>query len=728
MNRTTAPAWLDDPGRGLTLTFDRAARLLPYITGLSAAASIALVEYKIWQTPHFAYVSPVVMIAASSFVLSIGLSALLRVASRSSRIGEGSAVSWLVALEIGVLFLPVIVVLLARSIAEENMTGWTFPVLNKRWLIGLYNLSIGTCLVLPLAIERWRLGARAAPSGPSIVEQPMPRRSWIRTIASQVVVVALCWFLGGPPWHLERHHRVVDWHEQLHLGPLLAIFQGHLPFVGAAATPYGPGLQWLTFELMKSLGSFDLVSFRTAWAIQQFMAALAVGVAACWWLGLFPAIAVVLLSFTYSPVAFFQTAPDGTWGGLYGWSNACRYLAPLLVVSTLAESATRETRSAPIVLIGGAWAVGALFAQEGLTTTATAIVLLLALLWLTRTIALSRALWLLRGLALGFICVIAPVLAYYAWHGAAAEFVRSYFFFARAVVAGFSNSWWPSQDAAHPDRITYYLTLPFLLACGLCVLWRVSAFEVTPPLDRRRRLFLAFVCVMLVCYQTALTRSDAGHLMNTMIALPFIVVLGVIDLPGWLAKRTASRWLVRAAFVIVVLLVFPTLRLAAEWRRFTAPVARFQSYPAPPVAATRDDRIAFRRMTPLLVDEPQLVDGGTVTVREFLEFATDVRSIVGNRKTYFLQVGWTTSGALIAFMADLQVADHPLGGELLNMNDDVKASVAAHIRAHPQEYEAFIGPSLTDLEAVAFVESHPGTVTLRRMLGSSTVYILLAGL
>jgi hypothetical protein len=724
MNHTAVPAGRDTVAHWLT--FDRAATLLPVVTGLSAGASIALVEYKVWRTPHFAYVSPVVAIAASAFVLSIALSAVLILCSRSGWIGKGSAVSWLVALEMGVLLLPVIVVLLARGIAEEEMTGFALPVLNKRWLIALYNLSIATCLVFPLAVERWRTTPRDWSSAASIADGAAPRRSLMLTVAGQLVIVALCWFLGGPPWHLERHHRVVDWHEQLHLGPLLAIFQGHLPFVGAAATPYGPGSQWLTFALMKSLGSFDLVSFRTAWAIQQFMATLAVGVAACWWLGFLPAIAVVLLSFTYSPVAFFQTAQDGTWFGLYGWSNACRYLAPLLVVPMLAESATRATKSLPIIVIGAVWAVGAFLAQESLTTTGTAIVLLLALLWLTRTIALSRAVWLLRDLAIGFVCVLAPVLAYYAWYGAAGEFVRTYFFFARAVVAGFSNSWWPLQDAARPDRITYYLTLPFLLGCGVCALWRVPDFEVAPQFDRRRRLFLAFVCVMLVCYQTALTRSDYAHLMNTMIALPFLVVLGVIDLPGWIATRAPARWLVRVAFLVVVLLLFPTLRLAAEWRRFTAPVARFQAYPTPPMASPPDDRIAFRRMTPLLADEPQLVDGGTVPVREFLEFATEVRSIVGNRKTYFLQMGWTTTGALIAFMADLQVADHPLGGELLDMNDDVKASVAAHIRAHPQDYEAFIGPSLDDPEARAFLDSHPAAVRIEKTLGTATVHILLA--
>jgi hypothetical protein len=707
------------------LTFDRAARLLPYITGLSAGVSIALVEYKVWRTPHFAYVSPVVAIAASAFVLSIALRALL-LCSRAGWIGIESAASWLAALEIGVLLLPIAVVLLARGTAEDEITGWMFPVVNKRWLIALYNLSIGTFLVLPVAIERWRRGSRPMPTGVGLVTDPIGRRSWAATVAGLALVVGLCWFLGGPPWHLERHHRVIDWHEQLHFEPLLAMRQGYLPFVGPAASTYGPGAQRLTFGLMRLLGSFDLVSFRTAWAIQHFLAVLVVGVAACWWLGTIPALAVVLLSFTYSPVAFFQTVPDGTWGGLFGWSNAGRYLAPLLVVPMLADAAVRSTRAWPVVLIGSAWGTGAWLAQEGLTTTGTAVVLLLALLWLTRTITLPRAFRLLGCLAIGFACVLIPVLSYYAWHRAAGEFVRSYFFFARAVVGGFSNSWWPAQDTARADRVSYYFTLPFLLACGVSALWRVPEGDVAAPLDRQRRRFLAFVCVMLVCYQTALLRSDAAHLMNTMIALPFVVVLGTVDLPAWLATRPPARWLVRVVFVSIVLLVYPTLRLAADWHRFTAPVTRFEAHPGSPLPASPDDRVAFRRATPLLADEPQLVEGGTVSMREFLEFATEVRSIVGSRKTYFLQVGWTTTGSLIAFMADLQIAPHPIGGEMLNMNDDIKASVAAHIRAHPQDYESFIGPSLDDPEARAFLESHPGAVRIEKPLGTDTVHVLLA--
>ena len=56
---------------------------------------------------------------------------------------------------------------------------------------------------------------------------------------------------------------------------------------------------------------------------------------------------------------------------------------------------------------------------------------------------------------------------YYGLHGAAGEFVRNYFLNPRAVAMGFSNMWWPAQNASLPERYSYYLTLPFLLALAL---------------------------------------------------------------------------------------------------------------------------------------------------------------------------------------------------------------------------------------------------------------------
>jgi len=159
---------------------------------------------------------------------------------------------------------------------------WNFGYINKRWLIGLYNVAIVTFMVCPVAVERWRLrrlDSRAIPDR-------SPHKSRLRLISGVAVIVALAWYFTGPPWHLQRHHRPIDWHEQIHLGGLQAISKGYVPYIGPASSMYGPGSQILIYAAMRLADSFDIVSFRTAWAAVEFVTMVAWGLAAYWWLGL----------------------------------------------------------------------------------------------------------------------------------------------------------------------------------------------------------------------------------------------------------------------------------------------------------------------------------------------------------------------------------------------------------------------------------------------------------
>ena len=90
---------------------------------------------------------------------------------------------------------------------------------------------------------------------------------------------------------------------------------------------------------------------------------------------------------------------------------------------------------------------------------------------------------------------------------------------------------------------------------------------------------------------------------------------------------------------------------------------------------------------------------------------------------------WT--GALY-FLADLTPAPYPFDRETMAINEDLRAAVVDHIRAHPSDYECVIGTSLQDPAAVAFLETHPGALALQSVLPAGelrppqTVYILLA--
>jgi hypothetical protein len=408
----------------------------------------------------------------------------------------------------------------------------------------------------------------------------------------------------------------------------------------------------------------------------------------------------------------------------------------LLVVPAAAHAcftAQGETRRWwPLTLWGGVLGIGAWIAQENLSSTVMAAGLTLTIFWLTGTARLAQIARIVLALAIGCAGVVTVILLWYVRHDAVGEFARNYFLVPRAVAMGYSNMWWPVHEAGRPDRYSYYFTLPFLMLSALAALWRLPALRLEAPLDWRRARFIAFVCVLLACYQTALLRSDYAHLMNTMIALPFVLVLGVLDLPRWVATTNRGRLGARVVFTALALAIYPTIRLQHWGELLVIPARRFQHLSGAPVAGPADGRVAFERATPALAGEPLLAGGADLSMRGFLDFATDVHGMVGARKTLVTDLGvraWT--GALY-FLADLTPAPYPFDRETMAINAELRAAVVDHIRAHPSDYECVIGTSLQDPAAVAFLETHPGAVALRSVLPAGelqppqTVYILLA--
>ena len=708
------------------MTLSDAIGLLPFTTAAAAAVSVALVALKVSRHPEFPYATPVIALAIAALVVLVPVGLLRRRARRPPPwLNPRGAASWLLALQLGLLLSTVSVVLLVTHVAADDRI-WSWPYLNKRWLIALYMIGIGTFTLLPAAVEWWRAPGTGIRDGASATATAAPR-NWMAWIGGALVIVALAWWFAGPPWHLDRHHRNFESHEEAHLGPLQAVDKGYTPYLGPASTQYGPGAQVLMYRLMRLAGPFDMVSYRTAWATIHFGAVLAMALAAYCWLGLAAAAAVVLIAAFYSPFAFYGTNPDGTFAGFYGWGSALRYLAPLIVVPTLvrAGGVTRgqQPLASPwVIALGAWWGAASWVSQENLTSTALAGGLLLALLCCTRTVPIPRALRIARDLAIGFAIAVAPVALYYFRYDALGEMLHNYFVVPQAVAAGYSNTWWPATDSG---RRTFYATAPFVAALGILTLWRRPVPTLVTPLEPRRALFLAFVAIQLVCFQVSLMRSDAGHLQNTMAAMPFIVVLGVRDLPGWLASARLSRRTVRVLFVLTALAILPAGKLAMWRQTLVWPYTRFVSGGARPAAAVPDPRVAYARATPAMADDPDLWSGSPLTMRAFLDFATEIHRLAGGRKTYvgaFSQV-WTGS---LYFFADLTPAPYPLDRETMMINDQLRARVVEHIRSHPDLYGCYIGGSLDDPEAQAFLSAHPDAERLERPLGGRAIHVLLA--
>ena len=144
------------PARIRRLTPTNALGLLPYTTGLAASVCVALVTAKTWRQPSFPYARTVTALATGALIIALLLHASLR--TRAARIPEWidaeGATSWLLGLQLGVLLLTIPVLTLVTNIAADQ-EQWTWPFLNKRWLVALYFLAVATFLVFPIAFQWW---------------------------------------------------------------------------------------------------------------------------------------------------------------------------------------------------------------------------------------------------------------------------------------------------------------------------------------------------------------------------------------------------------------------------------------------------------------------------------------------------------------------------------------------------------------------------------------------
>src|SRR5262245_21663626 len=307
--------------------------------------------------------------------------------------------------------------------------------------------------------------------------------------------------------------------------------------------------------LLTGLFQFDIVGFREASAVIQFAMLTAWSLTTYAWLGFAGAVAALLLAVAYSPLAFYSTWADGTFAGFYGWANASRYFAALLVVVAFCRICIRpRSRAADAircVALGAVLAAGSWMAQENLSTTIIAGTVLVPLLILTDTVRFNRAASLAAVVAAGFLAALVPALLWYAARGVAGEFVRNYFL-PRAVASGYTNMWWPEHEPTVP---AYYLMLPFLISLAIATLWRCSRMQLIGPLDDCRCFALAVVCVQIASFQTTLFRSDSSHLMNSMIALPLVIVVAVAWIPRWIAATALRRAALTAGVLVIAWLM-----------------------------------------------------------------------------------------------------------------------------------------------------------------------------
>ena len=674
-----------------------------------------------WNTPYFQLI-----LSWSLVVLLVGVTVLAAKPSAgrlSATMSPAGFAAIVLAVEAGLLLLLVPVWMLIRHSPTDDIPGWTYPYVNKRWLIALYGVGVVTFLFLPVAF-RWFFPADDEGLTPEVVE---PARHWLAKVAGLVVVIALAWLVAGPPWNVARHHRGIDFHEQVHLGPLQAISKGYLPFVGPASTQYGPGSQVLTYLFMTKVSGFTVVGFREANLAIHLTTTIAVGLLAWWLIDAASAMLILVIAVAYSPISFFGPLPDATFRGSYGWGNGFRYLGALLVVPALGLVASRARGVLPswqVVLLGALWGAFAWVSQENLTSTLTSGGLVLLVLGFTRTTPWPALAGVAAGLVAGFACIWLPILGYYASHGEAGSFVANYFRVARAVAMGFSNTRW-SEPTTGPDYLIFRFTPVVFIGVGVMTLWHLPTLRLRGPLTAAQVKLFAFVAVLAACYLTALYRSDSPHLMNTLIALPFVLTLAFRDLPAWSARSWAGRLGLRVAVASAALYVYPLAPVLTDlYATVIKPsLVRFHAE-APPLPADTDERTPFRRATALLSDEP-VVAAGSVPMRQFLEEMTAIKTLVGDRRTYLAGMGSVYTG-LVYFIGDLTPAPYLLERETMTINRLLEKQVLADLHQRIRDVECVMVRELESEEAKMFLEAYPGATIERRMLAGAPVFVLLA--
>jgi hypothetical protein len=253
----------------------------------------------------------------------------------------------------------------------------------------------------------------------------------------------------------------------------------------------------------------------------------------------------------------------------------------------------------------------------------------------------------------------------------------------------------------------------------------VPGLQLRRRLDARKSLLLGFLLALAAAYPTSMFRSDTSHLINTMIALPFVLALAVRDLPNGFSTRWQVQWTSRIALIAVVFAFFPLREFFRDLphKVVLAPLSRFaaRSEPAGPPA---DNRAPFLRATRYLCDEPQVCNGN-VPMREFLEEASALRELIGTRKTYVADFPGTYTG-FPYFMLDLNPAPYLLDRSMMIINSKLEAEALEYFRNRIQECEAIITVEMDAPEVRLFLQAYPGAKIMSRFLGKQPYYLVLA--
>lgn len=640
---------------------------------------------------------------------------------------------------------------LARSTEASTRVAVLYPYLDRRWMVATFLVgTAGVMLLTALAARlvhvargspptwrRWLLQtAGAGGTGPEAPAHAAPRaRTGLKLLAA--CLIALYFF--GPPWNIGANLQPVDSHETFQLGALQAVDDGTTPYVGEAASQYGPGTQMASYLHMQGIGGNSVVGFRESYALFNWLAATLFFSMAVLRLRFFLAlttIAIAILVFpTLQEFEFERAGLDraGTLVGFYGWFNALRYVGAIALVLFLPWAARQGSRGLAAGFgLGLLWGLSCYFAQENLGAGAIGMLVLGALLVLSGTVragALVRA-W--AGIAIGAGVVALAVVAAYAFQGEAEEFIRNYLLVPSAVTAGYSNS--PFREGIASDWGPMFYFLPFgLAALGLASLLETRPLRIATEWTRERVLLVSAVVACVATYSGSLLRADSSHLINTTLAVPLLTVTAAVFLPRLLGLRTiAARVAAGTALAAGVALLIPLGQFKKAPERLfsplTARVAMLGADDPPEPRGVAGNRIggalasAPSCCTSSLIDTP-----APIPMSDFTEFLDDVRRAVGDRATYVTFGRGNGMPGIVYFGADLREA--PLSTEpgTLLVDGDLESDFLEEFGRDSAQVQALVTNDVApNPERDIFLSAHPNPREVTLTLAGQPVHVLLA--
>lgn len=637
----------------------------------------------------------------------------------------------------------------ARATERPSVQWISFGYLDKRWETSAYLLGILAPMLIVVAAARvlkvgrghpqsWREWLRDMVSRADAAEIASPDASragrWItfaRVAAGILTAVALAYYFYGPPWYLNRYTGSISYQEDVYLAGLQAISKGHLPYIGPASVPYGPGAQLFSYLYMRHIGTFSVLGFRESWALLQWAGATVFFVTLFLAFGYVRGLAAALLAaLVYPTLQLMGFLPGQTYAGFFGWANPLRYAGAftlIILLPVVVKRCPSRRGLAAGLGIGVLWGILSYVAQENLIAGVIGMLAIGALLLLSGTSSGRAVRSALFTVFAGFLLAWLPVLGYYMVKGVLARFVWLYLLLPRAVAEGYSNT--PLRQGLHDPLARTFYVFPFVLAVlALLAVCEFRPFRIAVEWSRDKILLVATLVTTIVLYQGALLRSDVAHLSGTMLAVPALVVIVATKLPRLVgAHRRATLVVAGAALVAAAFALLPYRSF--EWlgvqARLEAPYLdrqRLSAEPDPSMPAT----VAGKRVGTGVAAGRKCCQGSRRSMPEFIQLMDHIHAIVGDRVTYVVRARNGYPG-LIYFVADLNPAPIPLDPYTMVLTQPQRLAFLDTFRSRVlPETQALVTSSLTAPETRYFLQRYEHTRRITLSYPGGPYYIILS--